>query len=491
MKNVAIIGAGPAGLFTSNILGTACGDLCNATIFEASERVGGKVVTCSFRTVPILYEAGVAELYDYSRFGDDPLRKLIEHLGLSTIPMRGRTVILGDKVLNTNRDIRRKFGETTLAAINSFHKKCEALCNAEDYYEDYWRGEKLHPWANRTFAELLNGIPDEIARRYVATAAHADVAAAPYLTSALNGIKNVLMDNNHYLKLYCIKGGNECLVRRLAETIDAEIILNSPVIKIGKTIDHRYRVTFRKNGAVGQRDFDFIVLALPNYWLQGLDFEGRTLRRAMETHLAHYDRPAHYLRVSCLFKEPFWRKKVKGDFFMQDVFGGVCLYDEGARQDDMGYGVLGWLLAGTEALALSNFDDETLTRYVLDTLPKPLAHGRHLLIESRVHRWVGTVSAVPGGFPVQELRQRHQPEPEEHPGLLVVGDYLFDSTVNAAYDSADFATDLLLTELRRAQYAVLNDELIPSPKNCGALGAAYHDEYADDQTYEEASRVFL
>jgi len=166
--------------------------------------------------------------------------------------------------------------------------------------------------------------------------------------------------------------------------------------------------------------------------------------------------------------------------------GGVCLYDEGGRHDGMGYGVLGWLLAGTEALALSNFDDETLTRHVLDTLPKPLAHGRDLLIESRVHRWVGTVSSIPGGIPVQELRQRHQPEPKEHPSLPVIGDYLFDSTVNAVYDSANFATALLITELRRAQYAVLNDELIPSPKNDGALGPAYHDEYADDQPYEEA-----
>jgi hypothetical protein len=109
-------------------------------------------------------------------------------------------VILGDKILNTNEDIRRKLSETTLAAINAFHKKCEALCTADEYYDDYWRAENLHPWANKTFAELLNGIPDEIARRYVATAAHTDVAATPHLTSALNGIKNVLMDNEHYLK---------------------------------------------------------------------------------------------------------------------------------------------------------------------------------------------------------------------------------------------------------------------------------------------------
>src|SRR4030095_6190132 len=132
VPDVAIIGGGPAGLLTSSILETACGDVCNTTIFEASHRLGGKVVTCSFRSVPILYEAGVAEFYDYSHFGDDPLRELVERLGLATVPMRGGALILGDKILNTNGDIRRKLGETTLAAINAFHKKCKARCTAHD-----------------------------------------------------------------------------------------------------------------------------------------------------------------------------------------------------------------------------------------------------------------------------------------------------------------------------------------------------------------------
>jgi hypothetical protein len=37
--------------------------------------------------------------------------------------------------------------------------------------------------------------------------------------------------------------------------------------------------------------------------------------------------------------------------------------------------------------------------------------------------------------------------------VLPVGDYLFDSTVNAVYDSADFATGILITEVRRGRYA--------------------------------------
>jgi SAM-dependent methyltransferase len=48
----------------------------------------------------------------------------------------------------------------------------------------------------------------------------------------------------------------------------------------------------------------------------------------------------------------------------------------------------------------------------------------------------------------------HRPEPKNHPGLVIVGDYLFDSTLNGLFDSSDAATDIILTEaikLRRAR----------------------------------------
>src|SRR5262249_58891522 len=51
-----------------------------------------------------------------------------------------------------------------------------------------------------------------------------------------------------------------------------------------------------------------------------------------------------------------------------------------------------------------------------------------------------------------EPRQRHLPDPDQHPGLFLVGDYLFDSTINGVYDSADFVTDMILTRLRKQKY---------------------------------------
>ncbi|HEY0568664.1 MAG TPA: FAD-dependent oxidoreductase, partial [Xanthobacteraceae bacterium] len=176
MKHVAIVGGGPGGLFTARILAETCGDLCNTTIFEASDRLGGKIVTRSFKAAPVFYEAGTAELYDYSRFGEDPVRDLVNKLGLKTVALRGRTVIIGDHILNTDSDIRRKLGDSTAAAIEAFHDRCAGTQTADDYVEMYWRDDNVSPLSHKSFADVLNEITDEMARRFIETAVHTDVA---------------------------------------------------------------------------------------------------------------------------------------------------------------------------------------------------------------------------------------------------------------------------------------------------------------------------
>ena len=131
---------------------------------------------------------------------------------------------------------------------------------------------------------------------------------------------------------------------------------------------------------------------------------------------------------------------------MTDAFGGCCLYDESSRSNCDGVGVLGWLIAGEAALRLSNLDDASLVRRVMASLPAVLQPGSATLLEAKVHRWVGSVSALPAGFPARDPDSRHQPEPVQHPGLFVMGDYLFDATVNGVFDSADTVVEWILEE---------------------------------------------
>ncbi len=92
-------------LFTARHLAAKAGNACSITIYEASERLGGKIVTREFAGAGI-YEAGVAEIYDYSALGPDPLRELIQNdLGLEIKHISGGACILDGKIIVDGRSI--------------------------------------------------------------------------------------------------------------------------------------------------------------------------------------------------------------------------------------------------------------------------------------------------------------------------------------------------------------------------------------------------
>lgn len=477
---VAIVGGGPGGLFTAYNLNDKLGARCEITLYEASSRLGGKIVTGQLGPGGPVYEAGVAEIYDYSRIGPDPLHDLVEELGLRKCPMPGGAVILGDRVLRTSADIRSLCGERTAEAIDAFRTEASELLSPEDYFESHWEEDNAHPWADKTFHEILDRVEDPDARRYLEIAAHSDIATEPHLTSGLNGLKNVVMDMPGYLRLYTVEGGIERIIGRLSSLVKADVRLGRRVVSVGRG-ERGYRVVARRGPDIEEAEYDYVVIALPHNWLTMLEWGDPQLERAMRAHVARYDRPAHYLRVSIMFSRPFWRDVVPGSYFMIDAFGGTCLYDEGARYGkERDQAVLGWLLSGSAALSMANLDDATLLREVLDALPPPLRHGRELALEGRVHRWLSSVNALPGGFPTVDARDRHVPEPERHPGLFVVGDYLFDCTLNGVLDSSDFATDFILSDVLRASY------LGPEATALGGVDGDYHATYDGENSYEES-----
>jgi monoamine oxidase len=450
---IAIIGGGPGGLLTAYLLEQRARTPLDITLFEAGPRLGGKIVSPKFESAPVYYEAGAAELYDYSQLGPDPLKELIAELGLTTRPMRGGTVVIGDRFLKTEADIRAAFGDASWGELQRFNRRAKRAISPAEYYESDWKADNEDPLARHTFRALLAGIKDPAARRYVEVAAHSDLATEPHLTSAMYGLQNYLMDEPEYMRLYTIDGGIERLPRELAKRLTARVHRNRPVVRVERLANDDYRVWFRQDNEVQSQDFDFVVVALPNNWLTAIEWGGADLAAAMHRHHKHYEYPGHYLRISALFDRPFWREQVADSYFMLDVFGGCCVYDESSRNGADTHGVLGWLLAGDAALNLSNLTDAELVEAALNSLPKSLQHGRGGFLEGQVHRWVGTVNGLPGGFPMREPDSRHVPEPENHPWLFVVGDYLFDSTLNGVLDSADVVAEWILEEIADEQAA--------------------------------------
>jgi FAD dependent oxidoreductase len=187
---VAIVGGGPGGLSSAWSL---AGNSIKITILETR-------VTGSFAGAG-LYEAGVAEIYDYSALGPDPLRELIEQdLHLQIKHIRGGGCILDGNVLARADTLADSYGTGTRDIAKAFRVQCASLLSPQDFYKSVREADNSHPWVNRTVEKFLaTEIEDEVARRYIRVMSHSDVAAPPHLTNGLNFLKNVLIDVDGYL----------------------------------------------------------------------------------------------------------------------------------------------------------------------------------------------------------------------------------------------------------------------------------------------------
>jgi len=366
--------------------------------------------------------------------------------------MSGTSVIINDNVLHDFSDVGRVYGEKTQRALVDFDARARRWMNPDEYYESDWRESNADPKSVETFEDELALVPDEAARRYLRTMVHSDLATEPHRTSAAYGLQNYLMNDASYMRLYTIEGGIEQLPQELAARVHARMLMHEPVMRVERADGGRIHVFSRRNGSADSEDYDFVVIALPNGYLTSIEWGGESLSAAMLRHHVHYDNPAHYLRVSVLFREPFWGQQFHESYFMLDAFGGCCLYDESSRNGCVDRGVLGWLLAGDAAVNAANHTDEELIEMVLDSLPSFLHHGRELVLEGKVHRYIGSVNGWPGGAPALDMEARHIPEPAK-PNLFVVGDYLFDSTLNGVLDSADYVAECLTEEIEAASRA--------------------------------------
>jgi monoamine oxidase len=444
LPRVAIVGGGPGGLFTAWHLERRANAPLSVTIFEASDRIGGKVCTASFTTAPVRYEAGAAELYDYSPVDDDPLRQLVEQLGLPAVSIAGSAVFVAGRSIANLDDLGDVFGANARREMTAFDTRARSGMTPAEFYQSGSDHAADATSAGR-FAPVLDGIACAGTRRYVDVMIHSDLATEPSQTDRGYGLQNYLMNDPAYMRLYCIPGGNEQLMHAIAVRLAAEVRLGSVVTEVGARPDGAIRLRVLAGGEAQVVDYDLVILALPMDALKRLTFTEAALDDAMRGHVEHHDHPAHYLRVSVLLNRP--APTLPGDdaYLMLDAFGGTCLYVESARDPCATHGVLGWLLGGAAAVEMAGLSDEALVATVLDTLPAPLAPCRQQVVEARVHRWTGAVSALPGGWARLPVDRRHRPSPA-HPNFFVVGDYLYDSTLNGVLDSAEHVASWVAAE---------------------------------------------
>ena len=444
LPRVAIVGGGPGGLFTAWHLERMMATPVSLTILEASHRLGGKVCTASFAAAPVTYEAGAAELYDYSPVDDDPLRQLVRHLGLPTVSIGGAAVFVAGRPIANLDDLASACGENARHALMSFDTRARSAMTAGEFYES-GADHAADAAAGGPFVGLLDGITCADTRRYVDVMIHSDLATEAEETNCGYGLQNYLMNDPAYMRLYCIAGGNEQLMRAIAVRLAAAVRLGTAVTEVRDGPDGAIRLRLQTQGQATHEDFDVVILALPMDALERVRFVGASLADALRRHVEHHAHPAHYLRVSVLLDRPAPPLPGYDAYLMLDAFGGTCLYVESARDPCAAHGVLGWLLGGAAAVEMAGLPDEAVVAAVLASLPVPLAACREQVLETRVHRWTGAVSALPGGWTRLPADRRHRPSPA-HPKLFVVGDYLYDSTLNGVLDSAEHVAGWVAAE---------------------------------------------
>lgn len=451
LARVAIVGGGPGGLFTAYELQRLVDRPVEVTVYESSDRLGGKVSTMRFASLDARYEAGAAELYDYSHFGHDPLKELVEELGLPVRPMGGSAMIVDGRVVANTDDLRVRMGLNGEASLLEFDRLARDCMTPSEFYSSGDGDLPVAATPPGSFDAFLGTIECGQARRFIEQLIHSDLAAETHQTNDAYGLQNYLMNDPSYMRLYAIEGGNQRLVDEVAGRLAACVRIGHRVESIEGDSCGGLVVRHSAGGDRGEERYDAVVVALPHNQVPGVRFGGGRLQEAISQHHSHHDHPAHYLRATVLFDRPFWRDSLAESFWMLDQFGGCCLYDESWRDPLASHGILGWLIGGDSARDLAGRTDDEIVRTVLGSLPKflsdALSTGRARMVEARVHRWIGAVSALPGGWTAMPIEQRHQPDPVGHPGLFMVGDYLYDSTLNGVHDAAARVAAWIAAEL--------------------------------------------
>lgn len=444
---VAIIGGGPGGLFTAYLLQKQAGRVCDITIFEAADRLGGKILTPKFSSAPVTYEAGAAEFYDYTPYAEDPLKALVLELGLPITSMGGQSVSHQGRISANLDDIEIQFGVQRRRQFERFHQQAHGWISPAEFY--YSGGEESTSLVNSQprLQSWLAQVASPEVETYVSQWIHSDLATETTNTNVEYGLQNYLMNDSAYMQLYGIEGGNERLISALLDRLNVQIATCTTVISVGGCENGKIHVSSRHDGEIRENDFDYVVVALPHDQVKSLEYCGHRLSREVEKHWRHFHHPAHYLRISILFDRRFWGDVLPDSYCMLDAFDGCCLYDESSRICEPTHGVLGWLLGGQAALDLAGLEDAILIDKALDSLPVQFRNAREHFVEGHVHRWLNAVNALPGGETTWSLETRHCPDPEQHARLFFVGDYLFDSTLNGVLDSATFVADWIAASL--------------------------------------------
>lgn len=359
--SVAIVGGGMAGLSAAFYL-QQFSPSTSVTVFEANERVGGRIYTHKFSDEPYQYfEAGATCIPKAS--WQKELFGLIKSLN-SKLPAESRLTEIpfycsfpsGNRVyVNGTKQADGKIMSANYANDHSselgFPEKAEAMKPAktliweaikpvwEKLLKDTDAFKKYDPMTlHRYLSEEMKWSEERINYTEV-------------MTSQTNEFQMGLVDHalvnadfmeNKVSDWITIEGGMSKIPKALAESIGEEkIILQATVDSIVDTDDGKVEIGYTKGGSRSTETFDAVILALPPCVIRMIP-----VRPRWSFKVEHYLRSVHYQPLHTMglrFKSRFWERED-----LRPSRGGASITDLPARRisypsyglGDKGKGVL-------------------------------------------------------------------------------------------------------------------------------------------------------
>lgn len=256
MATVTVVGAGPAGLLTAYRLKQAG---INVRVIEARSRIGGRLFS---------YPQGTLELGAWS-MGDggniELIQALSQELGLelSTGRMPFPAFALKDgQVIDIAADFKEVIGEDTektrvlIAAIIDESRTIQDVLNA------FFKERLMLRSFCETLAWVYHGSP--------ASLLSAKIYKEAVIELCLGGVSDLYTHEAPFIPLYRIKGGNDLLVKRLAEHLKGAIELNRPLKSISRGHAQSITLLFADGSS---EETDTVILALPVSAYRSLEIE--------------------------------------------------------------------------------------------------------------------------------------------------------------------------------------------------------------------------
>ena len=279
-KRVAIVGAGMAGLHCALRLEEAAADRLIITLFEAQERVGGRMFSDRSTFAPLHCELG-GELIDS---GHTTMRDLAAEFGLTLLDFADDDQTL-ESIVAQFSGARVSVADilTAYAPIAARIDADLATITGDGYvtYDAPNNGEALDVQTIKGWFDALvtDGTitADNIARRLFEVAFNIEYGRETDEQSVLNMMVLTSTDTGELAvfgesdERYHIAEGNDALITKMHEALSSETRFKYRLTALSRNADGVFVLTFDNDGATVTTEADEVVIALPFTIVRDID----------------------------------------------------------------------------------------------------------------------------------------------------------------------------------------------------------------------------